>query len=126
MEHYIRTAEVTLDHPDSTHKTGWHWHGHHILYLNRAHLSEAEASQLEAELGALWSKACEKFGLKTSVEHGLRVERPHCSFKEGKIFIDSKNADQLGKYSAKTVSFEVAPSPNVKKGGKAKGFRLGN
>lgn len=119
LEHYIRTAEVTLDHPDSTRKTGWHWHAHHILYLNRAHLTEGEARQLEAELFKLWSAACEKFGLKVSAEHGLKIERPHCTFDDtGTQFLSAENADQLGKYMAKSVSYEMAPSPNLKKGRK--------
>ncbi|WP_129356192.1 protein rep [Solidesulfovibrio carbinolicus] len=119
IKHYIRTAETTLDHPESTQKTGWHWHGHHILYLNRPHLTREEAEQLEAELSALWAKACAKYDLKVSLEHGLRIERPHFkSKKDGVIYLDDANAKRLGDYAAKTVSFEAAPAPNVKKGRK--------
>lgn len=119
LEHQIRTAEVTLDHPDSRKKTGWHWHAHVIVFLNRPLLSQEEADRMEAELATLWSKACDKVGLFADKEHGLKIERPHYKTWEGVIYLDAENAVRLADYAAKKVSLEASPSPNIKTGRKS-------
>jgi len=119
LEHSIRTAEVTLDHPDSKKKSGWHWHSHVIMFLNRPLLSQAEAEQMQNELAALWTKACARFGLVADAKHGLDIERPHFKSKNGVVYLDDKNAVKLADYAAKKVSFESSPSPNVKLGRKS-------
>ncbi|MYL85369.1 protein rep [Desulfovibrio aerotolerans] len=119
LKHSIRTAEVTLDHPDSKKKSGWHWHSHVIMFLRRPLLSQVEAEQMQAELSTLWTKACARFGLVADAKHGLDIERPHFKSKNGVVYLDEKNAIKLADYAAKKVSFEASPSPNVKLGRKS-------
>lgn len=116
IAHQIRTNEITLDHPDAAKKSGWHWHSHIIVYLDRPLLSQAEAEQMQAELAAMWTKHCAKHGLKADAAHGVSVERPHCTLKGKRVLADEKNVKKLCDYMAKAISFEASPAPSAKVG----------
>lgn len=120
LDHSIRTAEVTLDHPDSKAKSGWHWHAHMLAFLNRPLLSTAEAEQMQSELVAMWQKACNFYGLHVDSKVGLTIERPHFKTKKGEvIYGDAENLIKVADYMAKNVSFEAAPAPSAKAGRKS-------
>lgn len=116
LDHCIRTAEVTLDHPDSVKKSGWHWHAHVVEFLDREPLTENEAATMQEELSIMWQSACSRFGLYTDAKIGVTIERPHYKIKGGKVYCDPSNIEKVANYLAKAVSFEAAPSPHTKSG----------
>lgn len=115
--HQIRSTETTLDHPDGTNKSGWHWHCHIVMYIDHL-LTHAETELMREELAAMWTKACAKHGIKANSKHGVTIERPSYKKGEDKIFADAENVKRIASYVTKGVSLEVAPSPNSKIGRK--------
>lgn len=67
IEGSIRTFEVTYD------LNGWHPHLH-ILIFHRYEIEDWERERFESQFYELWSAACEKYGFKTSGEHGLKLD----------------------------------------------------
>jgi hypothetical protein len=67
IEGSIRAFEVTFG------SNGWHPHIH-ILIFHRREIEPWEREDYENRFYELWSAACEKYGLKTSREHGLKLD----------------------------------------------------
>lgn len=67
IEGSIRASEVTFG------LNGWHPHIH-ILNFHRREIEPWEREGYEDRLYELWSLACEKNGLKTSREYGLKLD----------------------------------------------------
>ena len=61
----IRVLEVTYSDDN-----GFHPHAHIALFYE----SEVDIKSLENKMYLLWEKACNKVGLKTSKEHGLKLD----------------------------------------------------
>jgi hypothetical protein len=63
----IRAFEITYG------ENGWHPHIH-LLMLHRGEIEPWERETMESRFYRLWSAACGKAGLKTSREHGLKLD----------------------------------------------------
>lgn len=67
IEASIRAFEITYG------VNGWHPHIH-ILIFHKYEIEDWEREGFENEFYELWSDACEKYGLKTSREYGLKLD----------------------------------------------------
>lgn len=78
LRHSIGTIEVTDDHPDTPtyQRSGWHFHGHTIFFLERQALSAEKVREFENELARLWLHALHREGLTASEAHGCKIEAP--------------------------------------------------
>lgn len=97
----VRALEVTYG------SNGWHPHIH-LLNFHTREIEGYEQEEFQERFYNLWSAACEKYGMKTSYEHGLKLD-------------DASEADQyIGKWGDLVerkwgVSSEMTKS-NIKKG----------
>jgi len=78
IRHSIRIIEVTDDIPDAdpAECTGWHYHCHIIIFLERPPLTAKEGRAIEADLSNMWLRALDRVGLSASRAHGCRVDIP--------------------------------------------------
>ncbi len=67
FEGSIRAFEITYG------VNGWHPHIH-ILIFHKHEIEGWEREDYKNQFYELWSAACEKYGLKTSREHGLKLD----------------------------------------------------
>lgn len=62
----VRAMEITYG------KNGWHPH-FHILNFHEYEIEGCEREEYESRFYDLWSAACEKYGLRCSKEHGVKL-----------------------------------------------------
>ncbi|MCC8173232.1 MAG: hypothetical protein LIO65_02220 [Odoribacter sp.] len=118
--HTIRTIEITDDNPDFKGKrSGFHYHSHTIVWLDRAPLSEDEAKELRNKLSKAWLEALNKNNLDAVDEIGLSIELPQT--KNG-VISDAVLLNKISNYLMKGAADEM--TGDVIKSGRDGGRRI--
>ena len=110
-EYGITAVEVTDDHPDSAHKSGWHYHEHQIDFVLAGGTdTAAQIAGVEARLREQWRVSLRKYGLDADQAHGLRIQYVAVDDAD-----DAQAVRALGDYVAKAMSWELSGQP-IKQG----------
>lgn len=131
----ITATEVTDDDPrvPDEARTGWHFHVHSLILLDRRFLTETECAEFQAIAAEGWQTACEKVGLECSLERGFYLEsfQEHAKKTGKKINFDAQSKEkqdeyvrQVSEYFAKSLGFELTGATRkIAKKGKYGGGR---
>ena len=109
-KYYIRVVEVTDDHPDAKIKTGWHYHIHTVLFIQKGMFNQKDADWLREKLKVQWVESLKKFGLSGEKEYAAKVQYISLPDEDD----ERAQINRIAEYVSKALQFELSGQPDKK------------
>jgi hypothetical protein len=103
VRHSIRTVEVTDDVPSADERSGWHYHCHIVIFLEKQYLTEKEAKKMKSEMADMWLHALDRVGLSASRANGVDVDLPRIPVGAS----GTEAIKPLAQYVCKNIAWEM-------------------